>query len=117
MINVPVYIAMRFAQRFFEFFDHWYRGGSRFFWNGLIDTLSSLEGVFAVAMTVRHIFEPLYQDKTIIGYILGFIFRTLRATLGLIVYLAVIAMAFLLYLAWLLAPAAILYKIFEDLIF
>ena len=79
--------------------------------------LLGLDGTFAVILTVKHLFEPLYQDKTFIGYVLGFIFRVLRVALGLSTDLVVVVFAFILYIGWILLPAFSLYKIFEDLIF
>jgi len=116
MITVPTYIVVRFVGRLFGFLDHWYRGGTRFFWNQLGDTISSFEGIFAVVLTVRHLFEPLYQDKTVMGYILGFIFRTLRASIGLVVYAFTTVVVFTFYLLWLALPAFAIYKVLGGLI-
>lgn len=79
--------------------------------------LTGLDGTFAVILTVRHLFEPLYQDRTFIGYILGFIFRVLRVALGLLIYLIVVAVALVLYISWSLVPVFSLYKVFEGIIF
>lgn len=117
MIAIPAYIAVRFAERFFGFFDHWYRGGTRFFWSRTAGVLSGLDGTFAVVLTVRHLFEPLYQDRTFIGYVLGFIFRVLRVALGISIYLIVSAVAFVLYIGWIFTPIFSVYKVFEGIIF
>jgi len=116
MISVPTYILGLFALRLAGFFDHWYRNGTRFFWKRFVDITVSLEGTFAVILTVRHLFEPLYQDKTIIGYILGFIFRTLRAAIGAITYVFVTAIIFAIYLLWLAMPAYAIYKVLSGII-
>lgn len=79
--------------------------------------LTGLDGTFAVILTVRHLFEPLYQDRTFIGYILGFIFRVLRVALGLLIYLIVVTVALVLYISWSLVPVFSLYKVFEGIIF
>ena len=117
MIAIPAYIAVRFAERFLGFFDHWYRGGTRFFWTRTMGVFSALDGTFAVALTVRHLFEPLYQDRTFIGYVLGFIFRVLRVALGLLTYLIVAVVALALYIGWTLLPAFSMYKVFEGIIY
>lgn len=117
MIAIPAYIAVRFAERFLSFFDHWYRGGTHFFWARTMGILTGLDGTFAVVLTVRHLFEPLYQDRTFIGYVLGFIFRVLRVALGLLTYLIVAAAALVLYIGWILLPAFSLYKVLEGIIF
>lgn len=117
MIAIPAYIAVRFAERFLWFFNHWYRGGTHFFWTRTMGVLTGLDGTFAVVLTVRHLFEPLYQDRTFIGYVLGFIFRVLRVALGLLMYLIVAAVALVLYISWSLVPVFSLYKVFEGIIF
>jgi len=117
MIGIPAYIAVRFVERLLGFFDHWYRGGTRFFWTRTMGVLTGLDGTFAVVLTVRHLFEPLYQDRTFIGYVLGFIFRVLRVALGLLVYLIVAAVALVLYIGWILLPVFSLYKVLEGVIF
>jgi len=117
MITVPAYIAVRFAQRFFGFFEHWYIGGTRFFWDRLTDILGNFDSTFAVAVTVRHLFQPLYQDNTVIGYILGFIFRVLRTLLGIVIYIFVSSLALIVYFLWVSLPAFVVYKIVEGLIF
>jgi len=116
MITVPTYIVVRFVGRFFGFLDHWYRGGTRFFWSQFKDTIGSLEGIFAVVLTIRHLFEPLYQDRTVIGYILGFIFRTLRVAIGLVVYAFTTVAVFVFYLLWLSLPVFAVYKVLGGLI-
>jgi len=116
MLTAPTYIVVRFMGRLFGFLDHWYRGGTQFFWRQFGDTITSFEGIFAVVLTVRHLFEPLYQDRTVIGYILGFIFRTLRAFIGLVVYLFTTVVIFAFYLLWLALPAFAIYKVLVGLI-
>lgn len=95
---------------------HWYRGGTRVFWDQTIRILGNFDRTLAVLVTLRHLFQPLYQDRTIIGYILGFIFRVLRVFIGVVIYLVVTLGALALYVAWVLVPPYILYKIAEGLI-
>ena len=115
MITVPVYIAVRFVRRFIGFFEHWYVGGARFFWNRGLGLLMSLDATFAVPVTLRHLFEPLYQDRTFIGYILGFIFRTLRVLIGLLIYIFVVVFVFVLYVVWISLPAYFIYQVVRSL--
>ena len=62
----------------------------------------------AFRVTLKHIFEPLYKDYTVIGRIVGFVFRFFRLVIGLVAY-AVFGCLFLsFYLAWVLLPPAIL---------
>ena len=106
-----IYLASWFFYRVFDFFHHWYADGSRFFGRKFMGVLRELDKTFAVRVTFAHFFEPLYKDYTIIGRILGAIFRTLRVLIGLIVYLLVVLIALTLYFIWLIVPAYVAWRI------
>lgn len=110
MTPVLSYAAYRFSYRILAFVEHWYWGSFRLFGGFLIELLRRLDRTFAVRITLRHFFQPLYQDRTIIGYILGFIFRSLRIAIALPVYLLIIAITALIYLLWLIIPLYLLYR-------
>ena len=82
IMNIPgfslFYLIKQFFFRIFSFLRHWYIDGFVFVWHKLLGALERLDRFFAIKITMRHWLEPLYQDKTVLGYILGFIFRTLR---------------------------------------
>lgn len=115
MLNVAIYLASHFTRCVFEFLEHWYWGSFRAAGGKFIDLLRDWDRFFALKITFRHWLEPLYQDRTFIGYILGPIFRTGRIVLALIVYLITIFFVALLYFGWLIIPPAIviyiIYKI------
>lgn len=111
MLTVAIYLASRFTQCVFEFLEHWYWGSFRVAGDKFIDLLKRWDRFFALRITLRHWREPLYQDRTFIGYILGPIFRTGRIAIALAVYLTAAALAGLLYLFWLLIPLYIVYRI------
>jgi len=115
MVAVLTYITSRFSKRFIGFFEHWYIFGTRFFWSHLSEVISSLDGNFAVFVTVRHLFEPLYQDRTVIGYILGFIFRVSRVLIGISIYSLVVIAFTIFYGIWILVPVLVLYKIAQEI--
>ena len=104
----PVYLVERFLYRIKDFFHHWYVDGSRWWGHAFLNILRHTDATLALKITLIHFFEPLYRDYTVIGRILGIIFRTVRVVIGLAIYL-VLGCAFLaIYLAWLLLPAALL---------
>lgn len=105
-----VYLVQRFFYRIYEFIRHWYGDGFLWFVRHTINFLESLDRFFALRVTLRYWFKPLYQDYTAIGYILGFFFRSGRLIFGGLIYLAVAIAALALYLIWALVPAYILYK-------
>lgn len=108
-----IYIVQNILAEVLEFFLHWYLGGFRAGSRWLISTLEQLDHFFAFRITFRYFGKPLFQDRTAVGYILGFIFRTLRLLLGGFVYLVVIVVAIGVYVTWAMIPAYIVYKIFN----
>lgn len=110
---IIVYLFNRFILRVREFFRHWYIN-SFFAWSHfVISALERLDRFFALKITWRHFFEPLYQDRTFLGYILGFIFRSGRLVLGISVYLPLIFLAIIGYFIWLAVPLYVVYRIFH----
>ncbi|HVO28374.1 MAG TPA: hypothetical protein VMT81_00090 [Candidatus Paceibacterota bacterium] len=107
----PVYLVQRFLYRIGDFFHHWYVHGSRAIGNQLMVTLEAADQTFAVKITLRHFFEPLYKDYSIIGRILGVVFRTGRVIIGGAVYLVIAICFAAAYLVWLAIPAAILWYV------
>ncbi|MDD5547887.1 MAG: hypothetical protein PHN74_03300 [Candidatus Pacebacteria bacterium] len=77
--------------------------------------LEKLDHVFALRVTARKWLKPLYQDNSVIGYILGFIFRTIRIFIAFIFYLILAVLALVLFFAWALVPIFIIYKIIINL--
>ena len=107
-----VYLAHRVGYRLFDFFRCWYADGSRVFFHHFISFLERLDQTFAVRVTLRYFFQPLYKDYTIVGRILGVVFRSGRLAIGMSVYACVAAVFLALYAVWLLIPLIILFYIF-----
>lgn len=106
------YIILRLAHRFVEFFRHWYVRSFMLWTHGILNFLENLDRTFAVKITLRHFGEPLYQDRSIVGYILGFVFRSTRIVIGGLLYGLIILVATLLYLVWCAILPYLVYKIF-----
>lgn len=111
MVSALVYLGSRFFYRLGEFARHWYKDGFFVFFRRLIDFLERLDHYFAARITIRYLFQPLYQNYTFIGYFLGFIFRGVRVGLAGLVYLLIILAWLGLYLFWALIPLGLIYKI------
>ena len=94
---------------------HWYRDGFRQIASRTFEVLASLDQVFALKVNFRLFFTPLYQDRSIIGYILGFFFRFSRVLVGGILYLIILVVGAGVYLIWAALPVFILYKIIVNL--
>lgn len=112
MSNALIYLASRFLYRILEFLRHWYAGGFLAVSHRVFNLFEVLDKQLALKITFRHWLKPLYQDYTVLGYILGFILRTLRIIAGGAVYLAVIVAAAALYILWAILPPYIIYKAF-----
>ncbi len=103
------YLLHRIFYRIFDFFRHWYVDGSRMIAHGFILTLEHLDRSLAVKITLEHFFEPLYKDYSVIGRLLGVIFRTVRVVVGIAVYAAIMVCFIGAYLAWIAIPPALLF--------
>jgi hypothetical protein len=109
-----VYLLNRVGYRIAEFFRHWYWNSFFIAGNWLVGRLERLDRFFALRITLKYLFQPLYQDYSLIGYIWGFIFRLLRILVGGLVYASLLSVFLVLYLIWLAAPIFIIYKIFTN---
>ncbi len=103
------YLVHRFFYRIYDFFRHWYVGGSRVIAHSFTSTLERIDRSLAVKITLEHFFEPLYKDYTAIGRILGVIFRSGRVIVGIAVYALVTVCFVAAYLVWLAIPPALLF--------
>lgn len=103
------YLGMRCAYRIWMFLYSWYV--SSLFTIGSIAShwAHICEQHVAVVVTARNLFKPLYQDASILGHILGFIFRLARLCVGFICLLAIYTSAVSIYILWALLPIAIIY--------
>ncbi len=110
-----VYLARRFFYRFLDFFHHWYVDGSRAIGRRFMKTLTAADRSLAVAITLRHFFEPLYKDYSVIGRLLGIVFRSVRVAIGAVCYLFLAIVFMILYLIWLAIPAVIIFYALKHL--
>jgi len=108
-----IYFLNHSIFRIKEFLRHWYINSFFVYSQFIVSFLEKIDRFFAFKITWRYLFQPLYQDMTILGHILGFIFRLQRLLTGGLVYLAIILTAAAFYLIWLALPVYIIYKIIE----
>lgn len=101
------YLANRFIYRITAFLRHWYVDS--FWWASrqAVNALESLDRRFALRITLRNFFKPLYQDYTIIGHILGIFFRFWRVIFAALLYAVLIVAVTACYIAWALLPIAV----------
>jgi len=106
------YLIGRFAYRILDFFHHWYADASKIFFYKLISFMEYLDRSLALRMTLRYFFQPLYKDYSVIGRILGVIFRTCRIFVSVVVYAIVLFIFLTTYILWLVAPIILVLYIF-----
>ncbi|OGY98781.1 MAG: hypothetical protein A2855_00670 [Candidatus Liptonbacteria bacterium RIFCSPHIGHO2_01_FULL_57_28] len=109
MSFAPLYLLNRLFFRISDFFHHWYIDGSRAILHRCTSVFESLDQTFALRITLRYFWKPLYGDYSIVGRIFGVIFRSGRILIGSVIYLALGAIMLAFYLLWLILPFAILF--------
>jgi hypothetical protein len=103
-----VFVVRRFLYRIEDFFHHWYVHGIRRIAHGFIEYLSQLDQTFALKVTIRYFFQPLYKDYSIVGRILGIVFRSGRILIGGVLY-GVVGVIFLaVVVLWAAIPIVVL---------
>ena len=105
-----VYLVKRFFYRIFDFLRHWYVKSVKIYSNFVLDQLQKIDRVLAWRVNAKNMFQPLYKDYSIIGYIMGFILRFLRLIGTGLIYVFVFVFAVLVYLIWLAIPIFIVWK-------
>lgn len=98
----PVYLVVRFFLLIGDFLHHWYIDGSRRLADFFVSSFEKLDQTLAIRITIKYFFQPLYKDFTILGRILGVIFRSGRILIGLVIYLVVAGVFLAVYLAYVL---------------
>jgi hypothetical protein len=106
-----VYILKRFFFWIYYFLYHWYVRGFRRFFNWVINRLEQLDYKFALRINLKNLFQPLYQDYSFLGYILGFVLRSIRVFVATIFYIVFIIFCTILFLIWAAIPFFAIYQI------
>lgn len=114
MIFAPIYIIYRLFYVIGLFLRHWYVDSFYVSAQYARSLFLRMDRSIAVRVTFLNFFEPLYQDYTILGYIYGFIFRSLRLLVGTTIYLFLGSLAILLFGIWLLIPIIIGIKLISS---
>ena len=106
-----IYLGQRFIYRVVGFLYHWYVAGTRAYWHGVVELFERMDHTLAWNITRKHLFKPLYGDYSVVGYILGFIFRIGRLCGASIVYIILFLILAGAYIIWLLIPFTLVVKI------
>ena len=106
------YLFRRLWYHIAIFFHRWYVDGSYFFARTWLSIFLSLEQTFALKITLAHFFEPLYQDYTLMGQIIGPIFRLGRVVVAGFFYTILCSVFLFLYILWISIPVMLLLQAF-----
>ncbi len=110
--SAPVYLIERFFYRIRVFIEHWYVVSFRKYFDFILNFLSRVDYYLAWKITLKHLLKPLYKDYTFLGYILGFIFRSVRLLVASAIYLILFFVIIGVYLFWILVLPIVIYLIF-----
>ncbi len=115
MSFAPVYLLNRALFRLSDFFRHWYLDGTRSFAHNFLRSLSGLDHTFALRITMHNFNRPLYGDYSPVGRVLGFVFRTFRIGIAVVLYLVWAVIYLGAYIVWLVVPFIPLYLAYRDI--
>jgi len=79
-----------------RFLYFWFVGGPKMYWRRAFSLVLGFEDIWAVGITFRNLFSPLYQDYSIFGRIIGPFFRIVRVLIGLsVIFMVLVLEAFI----------------------
>lgn len=106
-----IYLFDRFIYRIAHFLRHWYVDSPAHYGRFVMARLERMDRVIALKVTWRNLLQPLYQERDAFGYVLGFLFRSIRLIIGSLFYAVIISFAALLFLIWAAVPPYIVLRI------
>jgi len=95
-----VYILKTIGLKIVLFLKHWYIDGFWFAYKNYMFVMRMLDREWALFVTVKHLFKPLYQDYSFAGYFIGIGFRIVRSIMAFFIYLVITVIFIFLYLVW-----------------
>ena len=93
------------------FLKHWYLDGFFAVARAVGLILGSLEKSLALKINLYFIFEPLYQERNIYGYVIGFLYRSFKLFFGGLLYAVIVLCGVGAYALWALIPLYGIYRI------
>jgi len=107
-----IYFFKKILDAIVSLLKHWYIDSFYMIYDVLVRTIKKLDRKWALKITLRHFFRPLYQDYSWQGYILGIGFRFFRVILASINYFFILVFFLAMYAFWCLLPFLI-FKMFK----
>lgn len=112
-MSLPLYLLWRLYFSLAAFLRDWYLDSFKWTAHRALSILEELDKTLALKISLRHLFQPLYGDRTIIGYVMGFFWRLWRIVVASLIYLVIIALVSVIYFLWLSLPIYLLFKTIE----
>lgn len=109
--QTAVYLLKTLVFRAWMFFRRWYVHGFFALYGIWLWLVRASERRLAIRVNIRFLFQPLYQEKNIAGYALGFFYRFFKILLGGVWYTSTACVMILLYIVWAAFPLMLIYKI------
>ena len=94
------YIVKTIFRKVGLFFKHWYVDGFWFVYRYYTYIIKMLDREWALFVTIKYLFKPLYQDYSFAGYFIGVGFRIARSFIAFLIYLFVTLIFIFIYLVW-----------------
>lgn len=113
LVNFVIFAFNRIIFRIGNFIKHWYVTSFKIYVHAVISFFEKIDNSLALKITFKNLFKPLFQDRSIIGYFFGFVFRFFRIILGGVIYGFLFVLALAGFLLWVAIPLFIIYKIIK----
>lgn len=108
-MTVAWYLARGFVVNVLVFFKRWYLDSWYFIFGFGRRATRRLERSLALRINIHFLFAPLYQERNIYGYVLGFLFRSFKIVSGSVAYLIILFLTLAVYVCWALIPLGLVY--------
>lgn len=102
------YLGTQILYQVWDFISGWYIGSFLLVFRAMSRFFAGLDRSIALKISLQHLFVPMFGDKTISGHILGFIFRVIRITIGLVMYVFGFVLFLAMYLIWAAIPILVI---------
>ena len=100
---MPFTILLDYLRWYFVFIP-------KYLLNLLYRYINYIDNKLAITVMTSYFLTPLFGDKTIIGFLLGFVFRLLRIIFGLLVLFVFLINYLIILIFWVVAPLLFVYQ-------
>jgi hypothetical protein len=117
LADYPINLPLRIVKGIFDFFYFWYVTSSRDFWRREISFIRREEHDIGILINLKLLTQPIFGDYTVMGKLIGPVFRLGRVLFGALIILLSFAAIIIVYIIWLLLPLLALGMALENLLY